>query len=170
MAYLTHLEKLDEVAKGSLDAAAGNPIASPRCRRVISVAGRGVMSFQVTVLNVLAGHPGGCLPIDDLKRAVAILVASGPDWTDRMKRLLARAPDLDIFGQSLVICDDHQWQITEAGLALLATIENPAAGAATAEDAPKAEQLISSVSTALPAHHVERRQRKSGRRAGRRAA
>jgi hypothetical protein len=131
---------------------------------VISVAGRGVKSFQVTVLKVLAGHPGGCLPIDELKRAVAILIASGPDWTDRTKRLLARAPDLDIFGQSLVICDAHRWQISEAGLALLAAIESPAAATATTEDAPKAEPFRYSISTALPAHLVEHRQRKSHRR------
>jgi hypothetical protein len=63
------------------------------------------MSFQVTVLKVLAGHPGGALSVDDLKHAVAILMTSGRDWTDRTKRMLARAPDLDIFSQSLVIRD-----------------------------------------------------------------
>lgn len=85
------------------------------------------MSFQVTVLKVLAGHPDGRLSVDDLKRAVAILICSGPDWTDRTKRLLARAPGLDIFSQSLVIRDAQGWQITEAGRALLAAIEKPAA-------------------------------------------
>src|SRR5476649_1277292 len=59
-------------------------------------------------------------------RAVAILITSGPDWTDRTKRLLARAPGLDIFSQSLVVRDAQGWQIMEAGRALLAAIENPA--------------------------------------------
>jgi hypothetical protein len=54
------------------------------------------MSFQVTVLKVLTGHPAGCLPVVDLKHAVAILMTSGPDWTDRTKRMLARVPHLDI--------------------------------------------------------------------------
>ena len=35
------------------------------------------MSFQTTVLKVLAGHPGGCLSVADLRRAVAILISSG---------------------------------------------------------------------------------------------
>ena len=93
------------------------------------------MSFQVTVLKVLAGHPGGCLSVADLKRAVAILMCSGPDWTDRTKRLLSRAPELDIFSQALLVIRDAEgWQITEAGRDLLATIENPAAP--TVEEAP----------------------------------
>jgi hypothetical protein len=58
------------------------------------------VSFQVTVLKVLAGHPDGRMSVDDLKRSMVILITSGPEWTDRTKRLLARAPGLDIFGQS----------------------------------------------------------------------
>lgn len=131
------------------------------------------MSFQVTVLKVLAGHPGGCLSVDDLKRAVAILMCSGSDWTDRTKRLLSRAPELDIFSQVLVVRDANGWQITEAGRALLATIENPAA--ATVEEAPKsvpADQPMYSTTAPLPVHLVGRRQRESRRRrrAGRPAA
>ena len=84
------------------------------------------MSFQITVLKVLAGHPEGRLSLGDLKRAVAILISSGSDWTDRTKRLAALAPDLDIFSQSFVLRDDAGWQITDAGRALLASIEKPA--------------------------------------------
>jgi hypothetical protein len=84
-----------------------------------------VVSFQITVLKVLAGHPGGRLPIDDLKYAVSLLICSGPDWSDRMKRLLGRAPDLDIFSQQLVVRDDEGWQITEAGRIFLVEIETP---------------------------------------------
>jgi hypothetical protein len=49
------------------------------------------MSFQITILKVLAGHPEGRASLPDLKRAMAILITSGSDWTDRMKRLAARA-------------------------------------------------------------------------------
>src|SRR5205814_1372742 len=122
-----------------------------------------------TVLKVLAGHPGGCLSVDDLKRAVAILLSSGPDWADRTKRLLARAPHLDIFSQSLVLCDAHWWQITEAGRTLLAAIENP--GAPVVEEALQgtpAEPAIYSTSAPMPMNLVGRRQRKARRR--RRAA
>jgi hypothetical protein len=84
-----------------------------------------MVSFQITVLKVLAGHPEGRLSLDDLKPAVAILISSGSDWTDRTKRLAARAPDLDIFSQSFVLRDDAGWEITDAGRAFLDSVETP---------------------------------------------
>ena len=81
------------------------------------------MSFQITILKVLAGHPDGRASLADLKHAVAILISSGADWTDRTKRLAARAPGLDIFSQALVLRDADGWQITNAGRTLLASIE-----------------------------------------------
>ncbi len=84
-----------------------------------------VVSFQITVLKVLAGYPEGLASLEELRRAVAILISSGPDWTDRTKRLAARAPGLDIFTQALVLRDRSGWQITEAGRVLLALIEAP---------------------------------------------
>jgi len=83
------------------------------------------VSFQITILKVLAGHPEGRASLADLRRAVGILISSGPDWTDRTKRLAARAPDLDIFSQALVRRDDTGWQITVAGRAFLASDETP---------------------------------------------
>jgi hypothetical protein len=50
------------------------------------------MSFQITVLKVLAGHPEGRASIAELTRYVSILISSGTDWTDRTKRMAARAP------------------------------------------------------------------------------
>jgi hypothetical protein len=75
--------------------------------------------------------------VADLTRAVSILMSSGRDWTDRTwtdrtKRMLAQAPDLDIFSQNLVVRDAAGWQITDAGRSLLASIEKPAAVAARA--------------------------------------
>jgi hypothetical protein len=84
-----------------------------------------VVSFQITVLKVLAGHPGGRASLADLTRAVAILLSSGSDWTERTKRLAARAPGLDIFSQSFVLRDDAGWQITDAGRAFLVSVETP---------------------------------------------
>lgn len=83
------------------------------------------MSFQITVLKVLAGHPEGRATLAELRRAVAILISSGKDWTDRMKRLDMRAPGLDIFSQSFVLRDNAGWQITSAGRTFLAALENP---------------------------------------------
>ena len=84
-----------------------------------------IVSFQITILKVLAGHPDGRASLADLKRAVAILISSGLDWNDRTKRIAARSPGLDIFSQLLVLRDDAGWKITDAGRALLASVEAP---------------------------------------------
>lgn len=49
------------------------------------------MNFQVTVLKVLVSYPDGFVLMADLKRDMAILATSGPDWAERTKRL-ARDP------------------------------------------------------------------------------
>jgi hypothetical protein len=84
-----------------------------------------VVSFQITVLKVLAGHPEGHASIADLTRYVSILISSGTDWTNRTKRLAARAPELDIFADSFVMRDDNGWRITEGGRQFLISLEAP---------------------------------------------
>lgn len=99
------------------------------------------MSFQITVLKVLAGHPDGRASVADLTRFVSILMSSGPEWTNRTKRLAARAPDLDIFGNAFVLRDDTGWQITGLGRRFLASLEAPIHATITQEppQAPDAE-------------------------------
>lgn len=84
------------------------------------------MSFQITILKVLAGHPEGRASLADLTRYVAILTSSGADWSQRMKRLSARAPNLDIFSSGYVLRHVSGWQITDAGFEFLKSIEAPA--------------------------------------------
>jgi hypothetical protein len=96
------------------------------------------VSFQITVLKVLAGSPGGRLPLADLRHDVALLISSGRDWTDRTKRIAARAPDLDIFSQAFVVREPTGWQITAAGRDFLATIEKPAMSMAPPIEAVRA--------------------------------
>jgi hypothetical protein len=86
------------------------------------VAGRSV-SFQITVLKVLAGHPEGRACVADLTRHVSVLMSCGPEWTDRTKRLAARAPQLDIFGSAYVLRDDRGWRITDIGRQFLVSLE-----------------------------------------------
>jgi hypothetical protein len=81
------------------------------------------VSLQFSILKVLAGQPDGRATVPDLNRYITLL--SCPEWTARMKRLSARAPDLDIFGSRYVLRDEASWQLTEAGHAFLAGIENP---------------------------------------------
>src|SRR6266542_3522830 len=90
------------------------------------VAGRRV-SFQITVLKVLAGHPEGRASLADLKHYVAVLSCSGADWSQRIKRLAARAPGLDIFSSGYVLREASGWQITTKGREFLILIEAPLA-------------------------------------------
>ena len=85
------------------------------------------MSFQITVLKVLAGHPEGHASLADLKHYVAVLTCSGADWSQRMKRLAARAPGLDIFSSGYVLRERSGWQITAKGRDFLISIETPLA-------------------------------------------
>jgi hypothetical protein len=83
------------------------------------------VSLQVAILKVLSGHPGGRASVADLKSDLAFLNSIGADWTNRLKRLAARAPVLDIFGQGHVLRDKGGWQLSEAGRELLAVMEAP---------------------------------------------
>jgi hypothetical protein len=81
------------------------------------------VSFQITVLKVLAGQPEGRTSVADLTRYVKVLMTSGPDWIERTNRLAARAPQLDILGEGFVRRDENGWQITQAGRNFLAWLE-----------------------------------------------
>jgi hypothetical protein len=132
------------------------------------------MSFQITVLKVLAGHPEGRLSLADLRRAVAILISSGPDWAGRTKRLLARSPDVDIFRQSFVLRDEAGWQITTAGREFLAFVETPI-GAAEIEPIEKPPEVVvmlvpaptSAMQPVRPVALTRNRQRRHDRAANR---
>ena len=52
-----------------------------------------------------------------------------PEWSDRLKRLAARAPGLDVFGQRLILRESSGWQITPQGRAFLDWLESGAASA-----------------------------------------
>jgi hypothetical protein len=109
-----------------------------------------VVSFQITVLKVLAGHPEGRASIAELTRYVSILISSGTDWTNRTKRMAARAPKLDIFADSFVLRDDNGWHITEGGRQFLASLEAPLPIATEPAQAPQADTTKQPRSPALP--------------------
>jgi hypothetical protein len=90
----------------------------------VRVAG---VSFQLSILKILAGQPDGRASLDVVKQHLALFYTSGSEWTARMKRLAERAPDLDIFGQKLIARDPGEWRITDAGRALLLAVEWPPA-------------------------------------------
>jgi hypothetical protein len=80
------------------------------------------MGFKLAVLNVLAKCPGGRAPLDDVRREVAIVMASG-DQIEPLNHLSALA-DVDIFQSGLVLQDEAGLQITTAGLLLLLSLES----------------------------------------------
>jgi hypothetical protein len=81
------------------------------------------VSIQVAILKVLASHASGRATLTSLKRDIAILAASGPDWNARIKRLASRVPLIDIFGDGHVLRDDEGWQITLSGREFLRALE-----------------------------------------------
>jgi hypothetical protein len=81
------------------------------------------LNFQVTVLKILVSYPDGFASLADIKRDMAILAASGRDWSDRTKRLALRAPGLDIFSERLVERLSNGWRITPEGEELLRVLE-----------------------------------------------
>ena len=87
------------------------------------------VSLQIAILKVLVSHPEGRATIAALNSDLCILNTSGSDWTDRLKRLAARAPGLDIFSQRLILRDSSGWQITPEGRAFLDWLESGAASA-----------------------------------------
>ncbi|WP_247408861.1 hypothetical protein [Bradyrhizobium sp. 76] len=103
------------------------------------------MNFQVTVLTILVGYPDGFASMPDLKRDMAILATSGPDWAARTKRMGARVPELDLFSQRLVERVNRGWRITDKGRAVLELMEpRPSTGQVQRED-PRAPELPSPV-------------------------
>lgn len=54
---------------------------------------------------------------------MAILTASGAEWNARIRRLAARVPGIDIFGNGYVLRDHDGWEITAAGREFLAMLE-----------------------------------------------
>jgi hypothetical protein len=81
------------------------------------------VSIQVAILKVLASHASGRATLTSLKRDIAILAASGPDWNARIKRLASRVPLIDIFGDGHVLRDDEGWRITPSGREFLRGLE-----------------------------------------------
>jgi hypothetical protein len=98
------------------------------------------VSFQLSILKILAGQPGGCASIEIVKQHLAIYYSSGPEWPARMTRIASRAPDLDIFGQRLIDRQVGYWTITAEGLKVLDTLEQLDRRAAQGRFQRQAEQ------------------------------
>jgi hypothetical protein len=107
----------------------------------------------MSIVKVLSGHPHGRATVAALNADLKILAGSGREWTDRMKRLTARAADLDIFGLGLVVRGADGWQLTASGFEWLDRIEaecsviptfvpTPVAAVKMAADRPRAPFVL----------------------------
>lgn len=93
----------------------------------------------MSVLKILAGQPNGRASLAVVKQYLAVLYGSGSEWTDRMKRLAQRTPNLDIFGQKLIISERGEWRITDKGRSLLLALEH--SSAVTTEEPPSDQPI-----------------------------
>ncbi len=93
------------------------------------------MSIQIAVLKILSSHGSGRAPLASLNRDIAILTASGAEWSARIRRLASRVSAIDIFGQGYVVREDDGWQITPAGRDFLTNLE-----AVTQDNLPQADE------------------------------
>lgn len=122
------------------------------------------MSFQLSILKILAGQPDGRASHDVVKQHLALFYTSGSEWTGRMKRLAERAPHLNIFGQNLIAREPGEWGITDEGRALLAAVEQPPS---TASEELTLDELIEHPPVSEfppPQRRLEDHKRRGGRR------
>lgn len=99
---------------------------------------RVALSLQVQILLVLSGHPDGRASVADMNADIAVLAGAGPEWFQRIKRMAANAPGLDVFTERYVIRDADGWQITDAGRKALRLMDKPAPADAPVEAATAA--------------------------------
>jgi hypothetical protein len=86
----------------------------------------GVVNFQVSVLKVLSSYPDGLVCHADVKRDLAILATSGPDWAGYSRRLAAAFPCLDVFSTGMVQIYSFGWRLTAKGSIALEMMEEAA--------------------------------------------
>src|SRR5437763_16688038 len=78
--------------------------------------------FKLAVLNVLAASAEGSATLDELRRDVPIILADEGE-TEQLRRFAAIG-DIDIFQSGLLVRTDTGFEITDAGLALLQSLES----------------------------------------------
>ena len=80
------------------------------------------VNFKLAILTVLAKWPERRATVDEVRREVGIIIAN-EDQAEQLGRLSALG-DIDIFQTGLVSRNEEGFQITDAGLSLLQSLEN----------------------------------------------
>ena len=96
-------------------------------------------NFKLAVLNALARSAGGRATLDEVRREVEFILAND-DQTEQLKRFSALG-DIDIFQSGLLLRDDAGFQITDAGLSLLQSLESPGGASLEVSSTPTSPGL-----------------------------
>jgi hypothetical protein len=80
------------------------------------------VNFKLAILTVLANWPDRRATIDEIREEVGVIFANG-GHADSLRRLSALG-DIDIFQNGLVSRNEEGFQITDAGLSLLQSLES----------------------------------------------
>jgi hypothetical protein len=94
------------------------------------------VNFKLAILTVLANWPDRRATIDEIREEVGIIFANG-GHADSLKRLSALG-DIDIFQTGLVSRNEEGFQITDAGLSLLQSLES-SSGPSPVSSAPASQ-------------------------------
>jgi len=97
------------------------------------------MRFKLAILNVLANCPGGRATLNDMRREVEIIIASGDQMG--LRNNLSMLSDVDIFQSGLVLQNDAGLQITRAGLSLLHSLESNSEPSLETSSSPASQEF-----------------------------
>jgi hypothetical protein len=98
------------------------------------------VNFKLAILTVLARWPDRRATVDEIRQEVGIIFADG-DHANPLQRLSALG-DIDIFQTGLVSRNEEGFQITDAGLSLLQSLESfDGAPSSDVSTAPAAQPL-----------------------------
>ena len=92
------------------------------------------VNFKLAILTVLAKWPERRVTVDEVRREVGVIITN-EDQADQLRRLSALG-DIDIFQTGLVSRNDEGFQITDAGLSLLQSLEGYSGPSPEASTAP----------------------------------
>jgi len=92
------------------------------------------VNFKLAILTVLAKWPERRVTVDEVRREVGVIITN-EDQAAQLRRLSALG-DIDIFQTGLVSRNDEGFQITDAGLSLLQSLEGYSGPSPAASTAP----------------------------------
>jgi hypothetical protein len=122
MSIISTAAFLSKVVQATILTAAEFPAPSRPYQAVSSGYAMVSVNFKLAILSVLAKWPERRATVDEVRREVGIIIAN-EDQAEQLSRLSALG-DIDIFQTGLVSRNEEGFQITDAGLSLLQSLES----------------------------------------------